>query len=59
MGAIVTDSDEDPRNRIGAAKVLVAIEQQNQADDHLTDKNDRIDTGKATETVMIVNDMGE
>ncbi len=41
------------RERIAAAKVLVAMEGQNQADDHLADKNERIDGGKATEVVKL------
>lgn len=40
------------RNQVAAARVLVAMEQQNQADEHLADKNDRLDAGKATERVV-------
>lgn len=39
-------------NANAAARVLVAMEQQNQADEHLADKNDRLDAGKATERVV-------
>lgn len=38
-------------NANAAARVLVAMEGQNQADDHLADKNARLDDGKPTENV--------
>ena len=43
--------EAEPDGRIVASlgKVLTAMEAQNQADDHLQDKNDRLDTGKLTE----------
>lgn len=40
------------RERIAAAKVLVQMEQQNQADDHVAAKNERLDEGKPTENVQ-------
>jgi hypothetical protein len=39
-------------NANAAARVLVAMEAQNQADDHLDDKNARLDAGKATENTV-------
>jgi hypothetical protein len=39
------------RERIAAAKVLVAMEQQNQVDDHAEDKVSRLNEGKPTEIV--------
>lgn len=36
-------------NALRAAAVLVQMEAQNQADDHLADKNARLDAGKPTE----------
>ena len=39
------------RNQINATRNLIAMEAQNQADDHLQDKNDRLDRGKSTENV--------
>lgn len=41
-------------NAINAAKVLVAMEAQNQADEHLAEKNARIDEGRGTEVVQVV-----
>lgn len=40
----------DARELAGIGRVLAALESQNQADEHLADKNDRIDAGKATES---------
>jgi hypothetical protein len=34
-------------------RVILMAESQNQADDHLAEKNDRLDTGKPTERVSI------
>lgn len=56
IGTIALTSDSE-RERIAAAKVIVAMEGQNQADDHLTDKNERLDSGKPTEnnvTVLVI-----
>jgi hypothetical protein len=36
-------------------KTLVAMEGQNQADDHLADKNERLDSGLLTENMAPVN----
>lgn len=44
-------------NAISAAKVLVAMAGQNQADRHLDDKNARLDAGKATERVLLIDDL--
>lgn len=38
-------------NAIAAARVLVAMEGQNQADRHIDDKNARLDAGHSTENV--------
>ena len=53
MGEIVGSSPEE-RNRIAAAKVLTAAEAQNMADDHLADKNARLDSGQATDRTEVV-----
>ncbi len=42
-------NDDDARVRSHALRVLTAMEAQNQADDHLADKNARLDEGKPTE----------
>lgn len=47
----VLEADADPRNVVAAAKVLVQMVAQNQADEHLADKNARLDEGKATENI--------
>ena len=39
----------DERAIVGLAKVLQTMEAQNQADEHLADKNNRLDDGKPTE----------
>jgi hypothetical protein len=38
---------------VDVSKTLVVIEGQNQTDDHLADKNDRLDQGKLTERVAV------
>jgi hypothetical protein len=43
----------DGRVAISAVKAIVAMEGQNQSDDHLADKNGRLDTGKLTENVGV------
>lgn len=53
MGAIMQGSESE-RDRIAAARVLVAADAVNQADDHLADKNARIDAGQATDVVAVV-----
>ena len=59
--AIELAQSNDPTVRLDAAKTItsvvrtaVAMEGQNQADDHLEAKNERLDAGKATENVGIV-----
>lgn len=42
------------RNQIAAAKTLIAADALNQSDEHLADKNHRLDSGQATETVQHV-----
>ncbi len=42
---------DSPRDVASVTKALIAIEGQNQADEHLQDKNDRIDGGKPTESI--------
>lgn len=49
-GPVSLDGPADA-NAVRAASVLVAMMAQNQADDHLADKNQRLDEGKATERV--------
>lgn len=48
------DREEDGRIVASLGKVLTAMEAQNQADDHLADKNERLDSGKATEGVQFI-----
>ena len=59
--AIQLAQSPDPSVALDAAKTItsvvrtaVAMEGQNQADDHLEAKNERLDAGKATENVGIV-----
>lgn len=40
------------QNAIAAARVLAQMEGQNQADEHLDDKNARLDSGQPTESVV-------
>jgi hypothetical protein len=47
-GKQILDGPADS-NAVRAAAVIVAMTQQNQADDHLAEKNARIDAGLATE----------
>ena len=47
------DLADDGRVIAALGKVLTTMEGQNQADDHLAEKNDRLDTGKPTERVSI------
>lgn len=46
--------DEAEKGDMRAAKILLDMEAQNQADDHLADKNERLDGGKATENLKVV-----
>ncbi len=48
MGPVEVDADD---GALAAMKVILAANAQNQADDHLADKNARLDAGKATENV--------
>lgn len=57
-------SKGDPETALEAIKMIpnivrvgVAMEGQNQADEHLAEKNERIDTGKATENVGLIRVM--
>lgn len=43
----------EPREVASLSKVVVAMEGQNQADDHLNEKNTRIDEGKGTELQLV------
>jgi len=54
MAEILASPASEARDRIGAAKVVVAMEGQNQTDDLATDKNERLDNGQATERVTVV-----
>lgn len=45
------DTAEDARDIRGLGQVIVAMEAQRQADEHLDDKNSRLDSGKATENI--------
>jgi hypothetical protein len=52
-GPMSLDAPADA-NAVRAAAVLAQMESQNQADDHLADKNSRIDAGKPTELGGVV-----
>lgn len=59
--AITLAQSDDPQVALDAAKTItsvvrtaVAMEGQNQADEHLEAKEERLDAGKATENVGIV-----
>jgi hypothetical protein len=52
-GVVAVEGAADT-NAIRAAAVLAQMESQNQADDHLADKNSRIDAGKPTELGGVV-----
>ena len=47
----VADAAAAARALASIVKTAAAMEQQQQADDHLADKNDRLDTGKLTDRV--------
>lgn len=53
MSGFVSDPLLDADRAIAAARMLGVAEGQNQADDHLREKNERIDGGKATENVNV------
>jgi hypothetical protein len=44
----------DHRNIRGCVETLAKLEGQNQADEHLAEKYDRIDTGKGTDAIVPV-----
>lgn len=46
--------DEAEKGDMRAAKILLDMEAQNQADEHMAEKHDRLDNGKATENVGVV-----
>lgn len=48
---IKADEEGDARTVVGCAKVLAAMEKQNQADDHLAHETKRLDEGKPTVNV--------
>jgi hypothetical protein len=62
MAGFVRDCP-DPDKATSAARALIAAEAQNQSDDHLADKNERLDSGSPTEAqkieVVYVNRMPE
>lgn len=49
MGPVEVDADD---GAIAAMKVILTANAQNQADDHVEDKNARLDKGLATENVV-------
>lgn len=49
--ACVDDPLIDPDTFCSVGRLVLGMEAQNQADDHLEDKNSRLDSGKATENV--------
>jgi len=62
MAAIVkamTEAAEagNARDVAGCARVIVAADKLNQIDEHLADKNARIDAGKGTECVLLIDDL--
>jgi len=61
--AIIDNEYVVERDKIAAAKTLVAMEGQNQADDHLIHKDERIDSGQSTEatamTIKVVYEESE
>lgn len=48
---VIARGSGDLRAIASLLKVAVAIEAQNQADEHLAEKYDRIDEGKATDNI--------
>jgi hypothetical protein len=53
MAGFVADPLLDPDRAIAAARMIGVAEGQNQADDHVREKNERIDGGKATEATEV------
>lgn len=52
--ACVDDPMIDPETFCSVGRLVLGMESQNQADDHLEDKNARLDSGKATENCGVV-----
>jgi uncharacterized protein (DUF2461 family) len=52
----VTDPKAAADIHVSVAKTGVSMEKLNQEDEHLKDKNDRLDEGKATEMIAIVRE---
>lgn len=48
----IVDTSEDLRAVVGAGKGILAAEAMNQTDEHLADKNARMDAGKPTDTPL-------
>ena len=46
---------DNTRDVAALGKLLTAAESQNQADEHLADKNSRLDNGQPTERHVVVN----
>lgn len=53
MTKFALDENLDPDRSMAATRLLMAGEGQNQADDHLREKNERLDEGKSTENVNV------
>lgn len=51
--------EKNARDVAGCARVLVAADVANQKDVHEMEKYDRIDAGKATESVLLIDDLKE
>lgn len=49
----------EARDVAGCARVLVDADKTNQKDVHELEKYDRIDAGKATDAVLLIDDLGE
>ena len=53
MAEEVIDTSVVARDRIAAAKLAIEADKVDQADEHLRDKNERIDSGKATDSSTV------
>ncbi len=53
MAEEVIDTSVIARDRIAAAKLAIEADKVDQADEHLRDKNERIDGGKATDATTV------
>jgi hypothetical protein len=49
----IATASADVRAAATAARVLASMDGLNQADEHLADKNERIDSGKATDRIAV------